>query len=226
MKLRIKFNKLNYLRYISHLDLMRLFERTFTRIGLPIEYSNGFNPKPKISIASPLSLGIESEEEWMDIDLLEKIDEQAFIKDANRILPGDIQILETEYTEGNTSIAALINWACYETKFLLLEDIRKEELEEKLKEWLNRKEIFIERYRKKGRNKVLVTEDVRELMKEVDFVSFTDMANNKKVVLSAVLKIGETGTLRPRDFIQAFIDDNDLEVDLDSISFKRTEQRI
>ena len=71
---------MNYLKYISHLDLMRLFERTFNRIDAPIEYSQGFNPKPKISIASPLSLGIESEEEWMDIELLEKVDQEEFIK--------------------------------------------------------------------------------------------------------------------------------------------------
>lgn len=201
---------------------MRLFERTFTRINVPIEYSNGFNPKAKISIASPLSLGMESEEEWMDIELLEAIDEQAFIKDANSILPDDIQILETEYIGDNTSIAALISCVSYNITFLLLEDITWRELETKIKDWLNKEEILIERHRKKGRNKVLVRENVRGLIRNVEVKG----VNKREVVLGAELKIGESGTLRPRDFIGAFIRDNNLNVDLDSISFKRTRQRI
>lgn len=222
MKLRIKFNKRNYLKYISHLDLMRLFERTFNRIDAPIEYSQGFNPKPKISIASPLSLGIESEEEWMDIELLEHVDEEDFIKNANSILPSDIQILETEYIEDNTPIAALINWSVYEICFLLLEDRDKIELEIILQDWLNREEILIERYRKKGRKKILVTESIIELMEDVEIKSVKD----KEVILQANFKIGQIATLRPRDFINTFIKDNNLKVDIDSISFKRISQII
>ncbi|OLS03332.1 TIGR03936 family radical SAM-associated protein [Tissierella creatinophila] len=222
MKFRIKFNKKNYLKYISHLDLMRLFERTFNRIDAPIEYSQGFNPKPKISIASPLSLGIESEEEWMDIELLEKVDEKDFIKNVNSILPSDIQILETEYIEDNTPIAALINWSVYEIYFLLLEDKKKIELENIIEDWLKQEEILIERYRKKGRNKILVTENIIELMKDIELKSL----KNNEVVLKGKLKIGESGTLRPRDFINAFIADNNLNIDIDSISFKRISQII
>lgn len=213
---------MNYLKYISHLDLMRLFERTFNRIDAPIEYSQGFNPKPKISIASPLSLGIESEEEWMDIELLEKVDEEYFKKNANSILPSDIQILGTEYIEDNIPIAALINWSVYEIYFSLLEDKKKTELEIILKDWLNREEISIERFRKKGRNKILVKENIIELMKDVELKSLKD----KEVVLKGKLKIGESGTLRPRDFINAFITDNNLKIDIDSISFKRISQII
>lgn len=201
---------------------MRLFERTFNRIDLPIEYSNGFNPKPKISIASPLSLGIESEEEWMDIELLEKIDREGFMEEVNNILPEDIQILHSEYIEDNTPIAALITWACYDSSFLLLDDLSQEDILSKLESWTSRDEILIKRYRKKGRRKILVTENVAELMKEVRVKTF----NQGKIILSAVLKTGESGTLRPKDFIDAFIEDNDLIVDPASINFKRTGQRI
>lgn len=201
---------------------MRLFERTFNRVKAPIEYSQGFNPKPKISIASPLSLGIESEEEWMDIELLEEIDKEKFKESSNNILPKDIQILETEYIEYSTAIAALINWSVYEISFLLLEDIEEAETQTMVDNWLNREEIFIERYRKKRRQKVLVTENVIELMKDVKLEGVKD----KKMVLEARLKIGEAGTLRPRDFVGAFIKDNDLKVDMESISFKRLAQKI
>ena len=222
MKLRIKFNKKNYLKYISHLDLMRLFERSFNRVKAPIEYSQGFNPKPKISIASPLSLGIESEEEWMDIELLEKIDKEEFKENVNNILPKDIQLLETEYIEDNAPIAGLINWSVYEISFSSIDEIEKAELESILEDWISREEIFIERYRKKKRQKVLVTENIIELMENVELKDIKD----KTIVLEAMLKIGETGTLRPRDFIGAFIKDNKLNVDIDSINFKRLAQKI
>lgn len=201
---------------------MRLFERTFNRMDIPIEYSQGFNPKPKISIASPLSLGIESEEEWMDIELLEKVDEEDFIKDANIILPNDIHILKSEYIEDTTPIAALINWAVYEIYLLLLEDRDKIELETMVEDWLKREEIFIERYRKKGRKKIFVTENIIDLIEEVELKSVKD----KEIVLKGKLKIGEVGTLRPKDFINAFITDNNLKVDIDSISFRRISQII
>lgn len=97
MILRVKFNKKNYLRYIGHLDLMRLFHRAFNKSGIKVKYSQGFNPQPKFSIGSPLSLGIESEEEYMDIDLEEKISEEKFIKSLNRVLPKDVQILDAKY---------------------------------------------------------------------------------------------------------------------------------
>lgn len=222
MRFRVKFNKKNYLKYISHLDLMRLFERTFSRAKVPVEYSQGFNPKPKISIASPLSLGIESEEEWMDIELVEKIDEPEFLKIVNKILPEDIQILETEYIEDKTPIAALINWSKYEISFSSLELYEEEDIKNILNEWLKNEEIFIERHRKKGRQKILVTENIAHLMEEVEIKE----VDGRRIVLKALLKIGEGGTLRPKDFINAFIDDNDLSIDLDSISFKRIEQRI
>ena len=107
-----------------------------------------------------------------------------------------------------------------------MDDISEQELRERLLTWLDSEEILIERYRKKGRRKVLVTENVVDLMKEVELQSFTDKDSYIKVVLSAVLKIGESGTLRPRDFVDAFIRDMDLQVDEASISFKRTGQRI
>lgn len=201
---------------------MRLFERTFNRIEVPMEYSQGFNPKPKISIASPLSLGIESEEEWMDIDLLERIDKKEFIRNANEILPKDIQILQTEYIDDNISIAALINWSVYEISFLTLENINEIEITTILKDWMSKEEIFIERYRKKGRNKILVTENIVELIKNIELKE----TNKKQISLIATLKTGEHGNLRPRDLINAFIEDNFLNVDIDSINFKRLAQEI
>lgn len=66
---RALFDKVGSARFISHLDLMRLFQRAFKRAGLPLTHTQGFNPRPSVSIALPLSLGAESHCELLDFDL-------------------------------------------------------------------------------------------------------------------------------------------------------------
>lgn len=67
--LRAMFSKTGDAVWISHLDLMRLFQRAFKRAGLPLTHSQGFNPRPSVSIALPLSVGVESHCELLDFQL-------------------------------------------------------------------------------------------------------------------------------------------------------------
>ena len=67
--LRALFEKTGNAAYISHLDLMRVFQRAFKRAGLPLTHTKGFNPRPSVSIALPLSLGVESICELLDFEL-------------------------------------------------------------------------------------------------------------------------------------------------------------
>ena len=71
MKLRIKFRKQGDLRFIGHLDIMRYFQKLIRRAGIPIRYSEGFNPHQVMSFASPLSVGHLSLGEYCDIDVHE-----------------------------------------------------------------------------------------------------------------------------------------------------------
>lgn len=66
---RALFQKTGNAVYISHLDLMRLFQRAFKRAGLPLTHTQGYNPRPSVSIALPLSVGVESYCELLDFDL-------------------------------------------------------------------------------------------------------------------------------------------------------------
>lgn len=66
---RLLFEKTGNAVWISHLDLMRVFQRSFKRAGLPLTHTRGFNPRPSVSIALPLSVGIESRCELLDFDL-------------------------------------------------------------------------------------------------------------------------------------------------------------
>ena len=80
---RILFEKKGNAIWISHLDLMRLFQRAFKRAGLPLTHTQGFNPRPSVSIALPLSVGVESCCELLDFDLDGD-------KVANRIVRGKL----------------------------------------------------------------------------------------------------------------------------------------
>ncbi|MCR5715921.1 MAG: TIGR03936 family radical SAM-associated protein [Lachnospiraceae bacterium] len=70
MKVRIKFSKHGVLKYIGHLDVMRYFQRAFRRANIDIKYSAGFSPHQIMSFAAPLGVGLESEGEYMDVELL------------------------------------------------------------------------------------------------------------------------------------------------------------
>ena len=80
---RALFEKKGNAVWISHLDLMRLFQRAFKRAGLPLTHTQGFNPRPSVSIALPLSVGVESSCELLDFDLDGD-------KVANRIVRGKL----------------------------------------------------------------------------------------------------------------------------------------
>ena len=92
-KITIKFYfcKEKVMRFISHLDLMRLFTRAARRAGLPLFISRGFNPHPKIRIKRALKLGIESNREEAEIVLTGKISGEEFCRRVNEQLPGGIK---------------------------------------------------------------------------------------------------------------------------------------
>ncbi len=217
MKLRVKFNKRNYLKYISHLDLMRLFQRSFNRAEVPIKYSKGFNPQPRFSIASPLSLGIESEEEYMDIELLKEIDIEEFKNKMNKVLPEDVQIIDCIYPKDNDAIAAMISWALYKIRFETNLDLEIEEVQNRIDNWLNKDEILISRLRKRGRKKVMQEENIKSLIGSLEVLGI----DNNEFRIEALLKTGEKGKLRPFDFVDALNRDNKLDMIQDSVFFKR-----
>jgi hypothetical protein len=77
-RLRIEFGKLDNMALISHLDLLRLFDRAVRRAALPISFSGGFHPGPRIAIALALPLGVTSSGEIMDFELTKQVDIEAF----------------------------------------------------------------------------------------------------------------------------------------------------
>ncbi|MGE5072333.1 MAG: TIGR03936 family radical SAM-associated protein [Anaerolineae bacterium] len=115
MRARITFSKTGAQRYIGHLDLQTLWERAARRAGLPLAYSHGFHPQPKITFASALPLGFSSRAEVMDIRLQSDMspnDLPRLLKDA---LPPGIDILAVEQVdEGEPALQVQIQSAEYQ----------------------------------------------------------------------------------------------------------------
>lgn len=116
-RLRVRFSRGEEIKFISHLDIMRLWIRALTRAGMPLSYSEGFNPHPKISLAAPLVVGITSEAELIDIFLQKLTSPQFFTSTVNQELPKGINILQS-CTVGLTlpALAAQVRFAEYQVK--------------------------------------------------------------------------------------------------------------
>lgn len=97
---RLLFEKKGNAVWISHLDLMRLFQRAFKRAGLPLTHTQGFNPRPSVSIALPLSVGVESCCELLDFDLYgDSVSCEEILTRLNRALVEGVRVLDV-YDEG------------------------------------------------------------------------------------------------------------------------------
>ena len=96
MRARITFTKQGALRYTGHLDLHRLWERAMRRAGLPISYSLGFHPQPKISLAAALPLGFSSRGEVLDVRFNEEIPVDEIAARLKDNLPPDIEVTKIE----------------------------------------------------------------------------------------------------------------------------------
>ncbi len=91
---RLLFSKTGRAKYISHLDLMRTFQRVFLRAGVRLRHTEGFNPHPYMNFALPLSVGIESVCELLDFDLLDELDLRALPVLLNATMPEGIEALK------------------------------------------------------------------------------------------------------------------------------------
>lgn len=91
-RLRIRFSRGEEIKYISHLDLLRLWQRALIRADIPLAYSEGFNPHPRMSLAAPLALGVTGEAELMDIYLAKWSSPHTFTAAVSRQLPWGIKI--------------------------------------------------------------------------------------------------------------------------------------
>lgn len=112
MKARIKFRKYGALKFIGHLDVMRYFQKVMRRADIPIAFTGGFSPHMIMSFASPLGIGLESDGEYMDIELTDPIESEEAVRRMNEAGVEGIevisfrQIAEEKKMTGMTILAA------------------------------------------------------------------------------------------------------------------------
>ena len=86
MKIRVKFSKHGAMKFIGHLDIMRYFQKAIRRAEIPIVFTEGFSPHMVMSFASPLGVGIESEGEYMDIEIKEPLSTEEAVRRLDAVM--------------------------------------------------------------------------------------------------------------------------------------------
>ena len=186
--LRIRFRKTGDLQYISHLDLQRTFARVLVRAGLPLWYTKGFNPHIKMVFGMPLSVGVESECEFLDIRIERDMPEEEILARLSAEVTEelavtavyrptrkftDIGFAEYDYTVTAPGIAA----ACG-----------------RVRELFDGRPLVVQKHSKSGDKET----DIRPLIRRVS----VDTAGGA-LTLTAVLAAGESGYLNPECIVTA-----------------------
>lgn len=144
---RLLFEKTGNAIWISHLDLMRLFQRAFKRAGLSLVHTQGFNPRPSVSIALPLSVGVESWCELLDFDLEGDVPANEVIcEKLNRALVSGVRVLDV-YDQGSK----IKNLAFLDVRvFLEYDNGVPSDAPEKIRSLFSRPEVIVEKRGKNG----------------------------------------------------------------------------
>ena len=186
--LRVKFCKVGNLQYISHLDLVRTMMKVIVRAKLPLWYTEGFNPKPKLAFAAPLSIGTESKCEFMDIRLTEKMDPMDAIKALNSNMTSEMQAICAYYPEEKMTA---LRWLSYEIAMNTIGVC--EELAEKCRAALAEDELLVMKKTKSGEAMV----NIKPLVKSAE-VSF----DGEKLRIDCVLSADSSSFLNPEYLVK------------------------
>jgi radical SAM-linked protein len=190
MRARITFSKQGALRYTGHLDLHRLWERAMRRADLPLSYSQGFHPQPKISLASALPLGFSSRGEVLDVRFNAEIPTEEIAARLGDSLPPDIQVTRVESVdEREPALQTQVFSAVYDVH--LTEPVDGSELTRKVEELLMTESLPRER-----RGKFY---DMRPLIETLNVIPETDGT----VWLQMKLAARDSATGRPEEVLNA-----------------------
>ena len=197
MRIRITFAKQGALRYTGHLDLHKLWERAARRAELPLAYSQGFHPQPKMNIAAALPLGFSSRCEVIDMRLEREIPLEGLREKLQGTLPSGIQVSSVEAVDEKLpALQTLVASAEYEVT--LMEAIERSELEQRIDSVLSAESIIRERRGK--------TYDLRPLIEELSLIpspfveeSLENKGQGMKVFMRLAAREGATG--RPEEVL-------------------------
>ena len=191
---RVKYEKTGVVRFTSHLDTMRAIKRALQRAAAPVAFTEGFNPRPKLSMGPALPLGCESKCEMVDIVLGREVAPEDLYERLIRTMPEGLDILETDQVTPTTPKLSRASSVCYVIE--LPRDMARDEAESLVEEFMRKDSVLIERMRK-GKP---TTRDVRRLAREAAIIG----ANGVEAGwLSVEILISQKGTCGPVDAARA-----------------------
>ena len=184
--LRIRFAKEGNAVWISHLDLMRVLQRSFRRAGIMLKHSQGYSPHPELSIVMPLSVGVSSACELADFSLEEgDLSPAASIAERlNPVLPGGIRVLES-YEGGKK--AGKLAWLQAELTLIYDGGVPNGAVKE-ISGLFSRPELIVEKHSKKGPTEI----DIQPMHREITVVQKDDT----EIILNAIVA-AQNPTLNP-----------------------------
>ena len=189
--LRALFEKKGMAVYISHLDLMRLFQRSFKRAGLPLTHTKGFNPRPSVSIALPLSLGVASDCELLDFELEgESISCQEIKERLNQTLTEGVRILDVY--ENGAKLKHLAFLSCQTV--LEYDQGIPENAAQRIRELFALPELVVEKKGKNGMTEQNIIPMIRDMQVTV--------LNSREILLDALICC-QNPTLNPALLVAA-----------------------
>ena len=213
--IRVKYKKEDEMIFISHLDLQRLLQRAFRRAKINLSYSEGFNPHPKMSYGNALALGVESQGEYVDIEIEDDIEVDEFLERINNQLPEGIKFIKGQEIDPKTpSLSSVIVYGEYIFNIDLDTPLSKEFVKSRVLNFVKSEEIIVTKPNKKGRK---VEVDIRPLIKNFDLVSLDD----KKVTFESTIATGSKANLNINILIPQILNMLDLEIDPREVSVLR-----
>ena len=193
LRLRVKFSRGEQLKFLSHLDLMRLWERALRRAGIALAYSEGFSPHPRISLAAPLAVGVTSHAEIMDIFLQGKTSPATFLEKVRLQLPDGIGAIDvTVASLREPSLQSRLRFAEYVVTVQVSTDSM---LQEKIRELLSKDSLPWHHARDTG-DKFY---DLRALIDDL----WLEKLQDNTAIIGMRLRCGTSGAGRPEQVTRA-----------------------
>jgi radical SAM-linked protein len=193
-RVRLRFAKRGRLRFLSHRDVARSFERAVRRAAVPVSHSHGFSPHPRLTWAGAAPTGTASEAEYLEIGLTRDVDPAALATALDAALPEGLDIIAAA-PAGGGALADTIDAAEWAFE---LAGVDAATARAALDALLARDEVLVERVTPKGRRQV----DVRAAIVRADVTADVTSGAQDCAILTAVVRLGSP-VVRPDDVLGA-----------------------
>jgi len=193
--------------------MLKAFERAVRRAEIPIAFSEGFNPHPRLSFASALAVGVTSEREYADLELKDDVDLRDIIGRLAAAMPPGIEIKAGRFIPDNApALMAEVNRAAYKVLAPVNDTLQREELDSQIEDFMSLPEVVITKWTRKGPRQKNIRPGI---------VSFEGYLSDGEVEFSLITVTGSEGNIRPEEVVSAFTKHSGLPIDSDSLYIRR-----